>query len=234
MTESSSSLLPKLAHELRQPLSTIESIAYYLDLSLQDTSPRVREQLTRMRQVVAQCSWILNDALMLAREENLQPVAVDLDELISEFVLEDAIEHPGKPDFELSLAGAPVVMDFALARQMVVNICRLLLLTPRSETKVQVSTLVTAHETLVLRASAGTNEADGDQLPSGATLAMDCLERIARQSAATLRVKFQDGARIEIEYEIPLAPAELIDEADEAPAAACPDEQPEPVAPNNP
>lgn len=230
------SLLPKLAHELRQPLSTIESIAYYLDLSLQEASPRVREQLIRLRQVVAQCSWIVNDALLLSRVEEPNPVAVDLDELISEFVYEDAMDHPGRPDFELSLAGSPVYMDFLLARQMVHNVCRLLLLTPRSHSKVLVATRVTANETLVFRASTGTRESDCDNLPSGANLAMECLERIAREAAATLRVKSLDQNRLEIEFELPLA---LIadptgDEEPELPQAAPQPVLLEPVAQDTP
>ena len=40
-------LLKAIAHEIRQPLSTIESIAYYLTLLIPGDDPKHREQLTR-------------------------------------------------------------------------------------------------------------------------------------------------------------------------------------------
>ena len=103
MPQSNEFLLHNLAHELRQPLSTIESIAYYLELALPHGDPRVLEQLTRLRHLVEQSGWILNDTLSLARPASGHPEAVDLDEMLSEFVYEQ-VQHdsqrqvPGRRD----------------------------------------------------------------------------------------------------------------------------------------
>ena len=55
-----------IAHELRQPLSAIESIAYYLSLALPRDSGPAREQAGRLQQLVEQSNWILTSALQLA------------------------------------------------------------------------------------------------------------------------------------------------------------------------
>ena len=52
-----------LAHELRQPLSTIESIAYYLEIILPKTNSKAREQVGKLQQMVHQSNWILTDAI---------------------------------------------------------------------------------------------------------------------------------------------------------------------------
>jgi hypothetical protein len=54
-----------LAHELRQPLSTIESIAYYLTLILPEDE-KVREQLERIQMLVEQSNWMLNSAQLMS------------------------------------------------------------------------------------------------------------------------------------------------------------------------
>ena len=50
----------ELAHELRQPLSTIESLAYYLELTSE--SDHIRRQLERIRLMVDRANQILAQA----------------------------------------------------------------------------------------------------------------------------------------------------------------------------
>jgi hypothetical protein len=50
----------ELAHELRQPLSTIESLAYYLELTSE--SDHIRCQLERIRLMVDRANQILAQA----------------------------------------------------------------------------------------------------------------------------------------------------------------------------
>jgi len=58
--------LQTIAHELRQPLSAIESIAYYLNLALPRDSRPARKQARRLQHLVEQSNWILTSALQLA------------------------------------------------------------------------------------------------------------------------------------------------------------------------
>lgn len=60
-------VLRHLAHDLRQPLSGIESIAYYLDMVLADAEPEIGQHCERLRRMVQQANWILNDASLAAR-----------------------------------------------------------------------------------------------------------------------------------------------------------------------
>ena len=49
-----------IAHELRQPLSIIESLAYYLELTSKDESACVH--LRKIQAMVLQANYILSDA----------------------------------------------------------------------------------------------------------------------------------------------------------------------------
>jgi signal transduction histidine kinase len=80
-------VLGAVAHELRQPLSNIEAIAYYLSMVLPQGDAKIQAQLARIRELVEQSSWILSSGLRLAGSSlSPQPVAVDLEELITESI----------------------------------------------------------------------------------------------------------------------------------------------------
>ena len=71
-----------VAHEVRQPLSTIESIAYYLSLVLPRGDEKVHEQLGRIQALVEQASWILTNAQQLSDFSPGVREPVDVEELI--------------------------------------------------------------------------------------------------------------------------------------------------------
>jgi signal transduction histidine kinase len=112
-------VLRAVAHELRQPLSNIESIAYYLKLVSPCGDRKVKEQLSRIEELVEQSHWILSSALQLACPAALAPEDVDLEEIITEAVsLRPALSHAG---FCLELAGElPLVrLDPGQGRRLV-------------------------------------------------------------------------------------------------------------------
>jgi hypothetical protein len=79
----SSEMIRTLAHELRQPLSTIESIAYYLTLILPEDE-KTREQLDRIQQLVEQSNWMLNSAQLLSDSVSGTRESIDLANLVPE------------------------------------------------------------------------------------------------------------------------------------------------------
>ena len=84
-----------LAHELRQPLSTIESIAYYLTLILPDDE-KVREQLDRIQQLVEQSNWMLTSGQFICDSLPAAHEPVDLRDLIGHLNLDGfAVEIAG-------------------------------------------------------------------------------------------------------------------------------------------
>lgn len=110
-----------LAHELRQPLGAIESIAYYLSMVVPRDDPRVLEQLDRLQELVEQSDWILSNGLHLAGEIVLAPESVDFAELVREFLGSRAWPRPPR----LELAANHLRADPHLARALVANLVTL-------------------------------------------------------------------------------------------------------------
>jgi signal transduction histidine kinase len=52
-----------LAHDLRQPLSAIEAIAYYLDMTLPVDQLDARRHLAKLQESVVQSDALLDDAV---------------------------------------------------------------------------------------------------------------------------------------------------------------------------
>lgn len=89
-----------LAHELRQPLSTIESIAYYLDLILPADALKARQQVEKLQQLVEQSNWIVSDAVDFAQAATASPEPVDLRQLVS-----SAVALCGEPGPDVGFEG---------------------------------------------------------------------------------------------------------------------------------
>jgi signal transduction histidine kinase len=62
-------LVRELIHDLRQPLSSIEAIAYYLEMTLPPEQIQARLYMRRLQQLVDQTSSVLSDAAAGVRRE---------------------------------------------------------------------------------------------------------------------------------------------------------------------
>lgn len=80
---SAAQVVRHLAHELRQPLSTLESLAFYLDIVLPEADERCREQLEKIQTLVRQANEIVDDAVYFTQASTPNPTTVALGELIS-------------------------------------------------------------------------------------------------------------------------------------------------------
>ncbi len=121
--------LETLAHELRQPLSAIESTAYYLTMVLPRGEKRAQEHAARLQRLIEQANWILSCGLQLADASPLAPEPVDLEELITQTVASqfaEAASHfsEGDDSPRLDLAGdLPLVdLDPGRARSLIENL----------------------------------------------------------------------------------------------------------------
>jgi hypothetical protein len=54
-------------HDMRQPLSSIEAIAYYLEMTLPAEQLQARQYMRRLQQLVYEANTILHDAAVDAR-----------------------------------------------------------------------------------------------------------------------------------------------------------------------
>jgi K+-sensing histidine kinase KdpD len=115
-------VLETIAHELRQPLSAIESIAYYLSLVLPRDGGPAREQAARLQELVEQSNWILTSALQLADRTPLAPQLLNLEELVTQAVAGSVV--PERFAVRLELAGGlPLVrLDPKRGRALLENL----------------------------------------------------------------------------------------------------------------
>ena len=58
----------ELVHELRQPLSSIEAIAYYLEMTLPAEQFQARQYMRRIQLLVDEASLVLNSAVSPIRK----------------------------------------------------------------------------------------------------------------------------------------------------------------------
>ena len=63
----SKDLLSDFAHQLRQSLSTLDALAFYLDLIAKPENTQVHEQLRRIRAEIACTDQVLRDGLCTLR-----------------------------------------------------------------------------------------------------------------------------------------------------------------------
>jgi hypothetical protein len=111
-------VIRQLAHEIRQPLSGIESIAYHLDMVLSTEKPGLREKLERLREMVDQANWILEDALYAVQPLPFEPEVHSLNDLLSEFAC--GLAFLDDRDLRLTLAehDLPVHLDARTASRI--------------------------------------------------------------------------------------------------------------------
>jgi signal transduction histidine kinase len=201
MTESSQeNVLRDLAHEIRQPLGAIESIAYYLSMVLPDEDGKHREQLTRIQQLVEQSNWILSNGLGLADPRAAEPDDIDLEELITYVVSARpvSLDPPVECDFE---AGLPQVrLDPGYGRALIENLLGLFRHLATETHPARVSTRA-AEDGVELEVSTG---APGYRslasLPPGCGLSLDSARHIAtlHGGSCTWLIDAASGIRVRV------------------------------------
>ncbi len=191
MIADQANLIRTLTHELRQPLGTIESIAYYLELAFPAAEPKVKEHLHRLRDLVAQSDSILRDALALTQPTNSRPVTVDLDELIEEFA---------SPHFQLNLGAVPVWIDYQHARKMIETLSQLFRGSVKSPGLVEVTTRVLPSGSVLVKWT-GPGLGHDER-----TLSLHCLDYLASQNQVALFLNLQNPDCLEVAMDVPRAP----------------------------
>ena len=69
-------VLSSMAHDLRQPLSNIEAIAYHLSLILPQNDQKIQAELARIRELVQQTDEIISSSVREAAPVALSPQPV--------------------------------------------------------------------------------------------------------------------------------------------------------------
>lgn len=110
--------LRQIAHDVRQPLSGIENIAYILGMSSSEKDPKTIARLEQLRHLVEQANWILEDALETAQIPDARIAKHDLCPILRSFAAEVSLR--GDRSLRLHLPSEPVVvsMDRQLTERM--------------------------------------------------------------------------------------------------------------------
>jgi len=186
-----------MAHELRQPLSTIESIAYYLNLVLPREDGRTREQLSRLQGLIEQSNWILSNGV---RCVELSPAArelVDLEEIVS-----DALAHrPADIAVDAEFAGSlpQVLLDPGQGRDLVEGLLSLLSKGAGDAPPIHVSTRHEGGRILLEIASPGRTPSQS----AGASLSLESARRSVHANGGTLEyLTNANGAKVSISFPV--------------------------------
>lgn len=208
-------MLTQLAHELAQPLGTIESIAYYLRMVLPTDDHRTHDQLAKIEELVASVNATLSDAVHYVRQAPLNPQIMDLHELLDEALAEHGVET--MPVFRLELADgpAPVRVDAAQGRHLtraLVNLFRaftnrcseVIIRTLRESSQVTLEFNAPGLETtreemehLFAPFGGGFREGTGLTLPS--------VRQIVESNGGRISARSDDGRSLKVRGEFPLA-----------------------------
>jgi signal transduction histidine kinase len=177
-------VLVTVAHELRQPLSNIEAIAYYLSMVLPQGDAKVQAQLARIRELVEQSGWILSSALRLAGSAPTAPQAVSLEELITESVFSSSAQT----NVILALSGdLPLVhLDPRDGRDLVDSLL-MLFRTMSATGSVTVTTSARLEGGVLLEIHASGDSSHG-VYGAGSELALESVRRIAEAHGGTFEV----------------------------------------------
>jgi signal transduction histidine kinase len=111
-----------LAHELRQPLATIESISHYLNMVLPRTEAKARRQLAKLQDEVRNMHWALADAEHLLEAPPVNLHLLDLTEVVSRNLSEWAPAEAAGLHFRLEPDLPLVQLDLAQMQRLLRNV----------------------------------------------------------------------------------------------------------------
>ena len=211
----SAEVVRHLAHELRQPLSTIESIAFYLQMALPDEESKLRPQLNKMAEMVELANWILADAVHYLQSAPSAPQLVDVHEMLAREIADSEIEAANWCRSRIECRQALVSIDSAQAQHLIRNLLAMAkrMLRPPAEALVR-----TALDGLwwLLEVTIPGAKYDCEQLnslfdpfaphlPAGAGLALASARRIVETHGGIIEAECQSGTGVSLQVRLRLS-----------------------------
>jgi signal transduction histidine kinase len=199
-------VLRAIAHEIRQPLSAIESIAYYLSLRVPRVESISREQLSRIRQLVDQSNWILANGLRLSEPQHrATPAELDVEELITQTVSSWTLS--GSLPAILHLAGdLPLVrLDPVLGTELIENVLTLFrqLATPSHPAHLRTASVSSPARVEIEMSTSVAGYRSIQTLPPGSALSLNCAKRIAELHGGSCTIAIDPVSGILVRVMLP-------------------------------
>lgn len=194
-----------LTHELRQPLSALESIAYYLQLKMGESNADVSAQVQRLEQMVDNANWVLSDILHLLPMMPPNSAAVGVGELAEE-VLAEAWVSEGlaiRQDFAEEMA--PARVDVEQLRHLLRSVLQFLRRSADEPGTVTVSGISTA-DSVQIEFCAHASEVETESIfrPLVSNQLFTC-RRIAENNLGHFTAEKDDGGRLRLRLDLPIA-----------------------------
>jgi len=202
-----------MAHELRQPLSAMEAIVYYLQLTVVDDA-RTRAQIEKLRQLIDQSGSILSDAVHYLQAAPARPERRDLHEALAESVGRLAALDQNLITFDLADSFPPLSFDLTQMQHLLGSALRFCLRAGRRAHPVEVE-MYLAGARAVLRFATTAPHLDlvspedlftpfEDHPAVAAGLGLASVRRIAEAHGGECRLLTEPGRRLALHIELPL------------------------------
>jgi signal transduction histidine kinase len=204
-----------IAHELRQPLSTIESIAFYLEMVLPRADAKARKQLGKLQQEVYHINWILCDAIHFLGAAPLHLQLVDLNEVVSRFLSEWDTRQAAGVCLRLADDLPLVRLDLEQVQHMLRNVVAFFGRIAAPEVPIAVRTCAQSLDVVIEVASKAPDCPPGEmqplfdpfdtRLPGGSGLGLASVRRIAEAHGGRIEVVERAIGEISLTVAFPAA-----------------------------
>ncbi len=117
-------LIGKVAHELRNPLGTINNSIHIVERRLQTDDPKVEQAFTRMTGAIGRCDRLIAELLDFAKVNQLAKDSISLDPWLTRILAELAQGLPQaiKLEYNLGVGEAMVSMDAHKMQAVISNL----------------------------------------------------------------------------------------------------------------
>ncbi|MCS7025889.1 MAG: hypothetical protein NZV14_13890 [Bryobacteraceae bacterium] len=198
-----------LAHELRQPLSTIESSAFYLQVLLQNhPNASITSHLSRIQAGVQHLDWILADFVHYLCSIEPKPQLVDLCEILGGILAEPPFANASEIVFTASDSPILVLLDPAHAQHLVRTAIHVFRQLAAGDQPLRIQ-LASEGESVLFEVSVSVSRWEGDggnlfkpfspHVPSGLGLAFASVQTICEKHRGCARLLAeQKGLRLQV------------------------------------
>jgi light-regulated signal transduction histidine kinase (bacteriophytochrome) len=204
-----------LAHELRQPLSGIESIAYYLEMVLPDADDVVRDQFEKLRQMIQHANWILQDSVQAARVSAPSPSRLDLKRLVGRITAEIVAREEQHLLLYLDETLPEILFDEAQARAALQNLLDFFRVIAQTDDPVRIQ-VEAAPSGAIIRVSAASGRIDVNTFyrlldprrlchPDDGDLPVGSVRQLMEVNGGSLRLSSAPEGRLTAEMFFPAA-----------------------------